>query len=778
MSVYLTDNVLTDTAWEVYEREFDPAQVVTTGSNYMIGNGYLGYRGTPAEWTADEYVACIVTDTWDRAAEGAMTELCNVPNALFVEPSEGDRRLSLFEGAHHDYERRIDLRTGVLSRRTTWGPAETPSISIREEKFASYDDVRLVVMRYRVEAHADLRITLRAGVDGRVWSLNGNHFRSSETFQDGGIVGNESRTVELDTRIVVAQACLRSGAQPVSVETDDDGLSVMRRLAYELGAGETVTLAVVASIHHSNDAEDPRAEALEAARAAVGAAADANAVYDELFERHRRHWDEMWRASDIGISDDREAQTLARFNVFHNVIHTPSHARLPVGARGLSSQVYQGAAFWDQETFNLPMFVYTRPELARSILEYRLDTLPGARRKARRLGYRGAFYAWTSGKTGDELFPDIFFTDVLTGRPLRNHFNCWQIHISPDIVYALWQYYEATSDWAFLVDTAAEIAFEVARFLVSRCLYRRDPGRYELIRLIGPDEYHENVDNNAYTMHVARYALEKAVVIHEELALHEPDRLASLASRIDLQDVEVEVWREHAEALFLPQPNSDSNLIEQFDGYFELEDITPDRLRERLIDPEEYWGWPNGIAVRTQVLKQADVLQLFTLFDGFDPEVLRANYDYYEPRTEHGSSLSPSVHAIIARRAGLHEEAERYFHEAATIDLYSKSRKVVSGGSFLGGIHTAACGGVWMAIVQGFAGFRVRSGGIELDPEIPERWGTLRFSVTYRGNALRVRIDRRAAAVTSADTNPAPVRVRLAGREQVVSPGGTIDFSI
>ncbi|MFW5835936.1 MAG: glycosyl hydrolase family 65 protein [bacterium] len=773
----LTENVLTDSGWEIYERALDPGQIVTTGSNYMIGNGYLGYRGTPAEWGADEYVACIVTDTWDRAPDSQMTELCNVPNALFVEPRLNGRALSLFDGPHHEYERRVDLRSGVFTRRTTWGSPTEPSVSVREEKLASYDDVRLLAMRYRLTAHRDATLTLRVGVDGHVWSLNGDHFRSTETFREDNVMGSESRTVELGTRIAVAQTCVRSGPEPTAEETEDDGRSVVRRFDYELSSGDEVVFAIVAAVYHSNDVEEPRSRAIRAAREAAGESHDANAVYEGLYECHRRHWDEMWRASDIGISGDLEVQTLARFNIYHNLIHTPAHARLPVGARGLSSQVYQGAAFWDQETFNLPMFVYTRPDLARSILEYRLDTLPGARRKARGLGYDGAFYAWTSGKTGDELFPDIFFTDVLTGRPIRNHFNCWQIHISPDVVYAVWQYYEATGDWNFLAESGAEIAFEVARFIVSRCLYRRDRDRYELIRLIGPDEYHENVDNNAYTMHLSRYALEIAVAIYEQLSTRDPERLAEIKARIGLDDGEVDVWREHVEKINLPQPDPESHLIEQFDGYFELEDITPDRLRERLIDPGEYWGWPNGIAVRTQVIKQADVLQLLTLIDGFSTDVLRANYEYYEPRTEHGSSLSPSVHAIVARRAGIAYEAERYFHEAATIDLYNKSRKVVSGGSFLGGVHTAACGGVWMAIVQGFAGFRVRDGAVQLEPAIPEGWGTVSFSVTYRGSVLRIRVAGTTVSVSSDEGNESAVTVRVRDRERAVAPGATSEFA-
>ena len=174
---------------------------------------------------------------------------------------------------------------------------------------------------------------------------------------------------------------------------------------------------------------------------------------------------------------------------------------------------------------------YTQPDLARNLVTYRHDTLNGARRKAKKLGYDGAFYAWTSGKTGDELFPDYFFTDVLTGRPIRNHFNCWQIHISPDVVYGIWTYYQATEDWLFIVDHGAEVAFEIAQFLVSRVHFKKDKNRYEIIRLLGPDEYHENVDNNAYTNYLTKYALEKAIYIFDKMKLNNPEEFNDLASK-------------------------------------------------------------------------------------------------------------------------------------------------------------------------------------------------------------------------------------------------------
>lgn len=770
----LSNQLHTDTGWEFYERTFDPQQVVTTGSNFMIGNGYLGYRGTLAEWDAEQHVACVVADTWDTAEPGRLTELCNVPNPLYFQVRVGDETLSAFTGATTDYARAMDLRCGLFSRRSTWRGPAPGALTIEEEKFASYDDIHLLAMRYRVTAEQDTDISVLTGIDGRVWSISGEHFRRTEAHVLGDaadLIAMDVVTVEEGTLIRVAEGLNIAGGVPVRTSVREVKHRVLRELTFQLRAGDTLTFEKFASVQHSNGVEDPQAGAVACVERARARG------FEALLAAHRQCWERMWAVSDIRIEGDPESQLLARFNVFHNIIHTPSHARLPVGARGLSCQVYQGAAFWDQETFNLPMYLYTQPELARHLLEYRYDTLDGARRKAERLGYRGAFYAWTSGKTGDELFPDFFFTDVLTGRPIRNHFNCWQIHISPDITYALWLYYDATGDWDFIERCGAEIAFEIARFIGSRVHLRVDLDRYELIRLLGPDEYHENVDNNAYTLYLSHFAVDRALVLYEQMQQRAPEQLRALCARIGLTDEELSYWRDILHRLYLPQPDADTGLVEQFDGFFGLEDTTPAELRQRLIDPGEYWGWPNGVAVHAQVLKQADLLQLFALLDDFSPEVMRANYEYYEPRTEHGSSLSPSVHALIATKAGLQDEAWRYFMEAATIDLYSRSKKVMSGGSFLGGIHTAACGGIWQVIVRGFAGFEIHDGALHFEPHLPARWQQFSFPLAFRDNHLEVTIDAGGVTVSAAAANPAAVPVVVGQQQLDVTPGSTETLS-
>ena len=761
----LKNNLSTQSGWEIIENSFSAEQLVTTGSNFMIGNGYMGYRGTFEEWEAEQFVACIVTDTWDKAPESRWSELCNVPNGLFTQLFVNGEMLSVFDGNTEEYFRALDMKSGLNQRKMRWYSSKGEGVELNVEKFASLENHHLLVMQYRFKALQDGSFKLRTGIDGRVWSINGEHFKSYQHSQEEDLLRMELRTSELDTAIVVTEGVQFHGPSPHNNTVVEEEKRIVRELEFQLEKNQEIVFLKVVSITHDNELSNPsetgKAEVTEGLREG----------YEQLRSAHQLKWDDFWNVSDIRINNHSEAQVLARFNVYQAFIATPTHENLPIGARGLSCQVYQGAAFWDQETFNLPMFVYTHPEIAKKLVSYRHDTLDGARRKAKNLGYYGAFYAWTSGKTGDELFPDYFFTDVLTGRPIRNHFNCWQIHISPDVVYGIWLYFEASQDWDFMVRYGAEVIFEVAQFLVSRVHFKKDKNRYEFIRLLGPDEYHENVDNNAYTNYLSKFSLEKASWIYSQLKLNEPEALSGIMEATGLSPQSVEDWNEISELLYLPQPDPNSKVIEQFDGYFQLEDVSPEDVRKRLIDPEEYWGWPNGIAVPTQVLKQADVIQLLAIMDGFSHEVLKANYEYYEPRTEHGSSLSPSVHALVASKTSHPEEAYRYFMEASTIDLYNASKKVMSGGSFLGGIHTAAAGGVWLIIIQGFGGFQLIQNGARFNPALPESWEGLAFKLVVNGCMIEVDISKKDISVRSHKSNTKEIEIELSDRLKHLKPG-------
>ena len=773
----LKDNLSTQTGWDIQESRFDPGQLVTNGSNYMVGNGYLGYRGTFPEWRKPEYVGCVVTDTYDNA-DGKWTELCTVPNGLFAEAEivdiVGDRSpVSLFTGSIFSYDRRLNFRYGVHSRTVEWGRGNSREVTIRDARFADYNDLHLVAATYQLQAHEDMRVRFTTGIDSDLWSLNGRHFLDVHPEAEDELLFVDTRTQERGIPVCVGSAVTMTGVEPVAAESRIERSDAYRAFDFDLSAGDVISFNQYMAVHTGNDTGFPR----DGVRASLKRAMTTG--YEALLVDHKQVWDSRWERCHIDIEGDSAAQTVLRYCLYQNAIATPMHTdHLPIGARGLSCQAYQGAAFWDQEIFNLPVFLYTEPQIAKRILMFRYRTLDGARRKARNLGYEGAFYAWVSSDSGEEICPSFFFKDVLTGRRIRNHFNDWQIHVAPDVAYILWKYWQATHDFDFMRDYGAEILFEVARFLWSRAFYNPARERYEYIRLLGPDEYHENVDNNPFTNVQARYVLSRALQMHDLLAEKAPDRLDLLRKRVGFSDEEIAWWRDMVERIYVKQPDPESGVIEQFDGFFDLEDTTPAELKKRLQDPGEYWGWPNGVAVHTQVSKQADIAQMFALHpDLWDRDTMRANFDYYEPRTQHGSSLSFSVYAMLAAWIGRLDKAHEYFMRSCTVDLFSTA-KSVSGGTFIGGIHTAASGVAWQIVVFGFAGAVVHADGIHLSPNLPSHWSRIRFLMTFRGQDVIFEVDVCTVRVRAPVENRKAVPVHVPGHAVTVEPGAEHEIAI
>lgn len=771
----LTDTLLADAnGWRLVESGWNADRAVAVGSNFLVGNGYLGYRGTSPEERAGGYVALVVTDTYD-CADGKWRELTTAPNPLFSTVSVDSIPLTI--ASAETVATTFDLASGEYRCRRTHRVGDT-AVVVDVERFADQRDLHALAQRITVTVDRDATVELTAGIDTMPWSLNGVHLPTIDCHSSDGALIASGTTVESGIDLVVGVATSVGGPDPTSTKApgdqpphEGDDLYVTHR-TWNLSAGSSVSVDSQAAVASSNDDSEPAALVEQSVRAA---SADGF-----LSRRHRlrERWAEIWSTMDVAIEGPVIDQAALRFSLYHNRICTPVHTeRLPIGARGLSCQAYQGAAFWDQEVYNLPAFLFTDPDVARSLLVYRHLTLDGARRKAARLGYDGAYYAWISGTTGDELCPDVFFHDVLTGRPIRNHFNVWQMHVAPDVVTTVERYVEVTGDVDFLVDHGAEIAFEVARFLRSFVRFDEYHGVYHNIRLLGPDEWHENVDDNAFTNHQTHRALAFAIRTHELMAESHPDELAALTVRLGLDVAEVDGWRCVHDRLLLPEPDATTMLIEQFDGFFDLEDVTPAEVRQRLIDPTEYWGWPNGVAVATQVSKQADVAMLLWLHaDRFDDATVRANYEYYEPRCSHNSSLSHAAYGMLSARLGDAATALEHFRATATVDLLNTNHAVVAG-TFIGGIHTAACAGTYQLAVNGIGGLDVADGVVTLSPALPDEWTSLTYTVRLRGQQLTSTLRRDEVTWTADSANTDAVAVKM-GRSDapptLVEPDATV----
>ena len=756
--------------WNLQIESLNEEQLVHYGSNLLCGNGYLGYRGTLDEWGKNQYQACIVTDTYDMA-DGKWRELSNSPNALTTDLRLEKEKIGDYPGQDKMItELDFNYKYGIFKRVSE--SKKDNNIKIVSERFASYDNLHLIANSYQLKNIDKNEIELKFGINGDVWDLNGSHLEnfSGEYDSNKNILYLKANTVESRITLVTALSYKfkKGKIENVKVENEEKSIYLFINLKAE---SDKIELERNMIVYSSNDLEDPLKAALNDAAAVL------ESGYQKLKEKHQAVWDKKWELMDIKIKGNILDQLAVRFNLYHNIIAAPAHSdHLPIGARGLSCQAYQGSAFWDQEIFNLPMFLFTETETAKNILKYRYHTLNGARKKAKDLGYTGAFYAWISGKSGKELCPSFFFKDVISGRKIRNHFNDWQIHVSPDISYTIWKYYLATGDLDFVVNYGVEILFEVARFLHSRVHFNQYKDQYEIIRLLGPDEYHENVDNNAFTNYQSHFALKKALYFYYKMENEYPEKLEEIKEKIELSESEITAWQHISEKIYLPQPD-ENNLIEQFDGYFDLEDTTAEVLKGRLIDKEEYWGWPNGVAVFTQVIKQADVIQLFTLHDNFSEDVLAANYDYYEPRTQHGSSLSPSQYAVVAARLGRAEETYDYFKKSVFIDLMS-TNKAVSGGTFIGGVHTAAAGGIWQLIINGFAGMKIDRDGLSFNPVLCQEWEEVDFNLNYQNKKFKVTLNQNEFKLKAALENDELLEFSVFENEYDLKPAEEITVKL
>ena len=705
--------------WTLEKNGFDPADIASDGNRFLCANGFMGLRGVPEEAGSELFPAITLAGVYDQYRD-RWREPVNAPNCLFVRTAFNGREYALGPKPHEAHRCELDYRSGIYRRETDFGP-----ITVRSERFAYMPLCHLLADRYQVTAHEDGELTIRAGISTDIWDINGPHLFDFQ-FGQGDVLTVQAITGQKGIKVAVSQYIQKDfEAEESRIQ---DGTGVFRLLRCPVRKGQTLTLDIFAAVHTSEDTTDPL-ERCTHVRDLMG--------YDQLKARHISAWDEIRKRSEISLEGSDEAALALHASQYHLNCVAPRHAiSMSIPARGLSGQTYKGAIFWDSEIFFFPMFVYTQAEIARSLLRYRIETLPGALKKAAEYGYRGAFYAWESQEGGAEGCTNFNVVDVFTHRPVRTYFRDKQIHISADIAYALRQYYAITGDRTLLEESGAKVILECARFCLSRANTRLDQQEIDFADVIGPDEYHERVTNNAFTNHMIRSCLESALSL-EQIFADDPGFLAALLREMDYE----KDWTLLSDAAScIRGPRLKNGVIEQFDGYFDLEDCSLETVRGRLCDPREYWGGDHGVAGTTQIIKQADVIAMMALFpEDFTDQEVAKNWAYYEPRTEHGSSLSACMYALTACRIGRLDEAWRLFMKTAEIDV-TGGGKQWAGEIYIGGTHPASNGGAWMIAALGFAGLRVRNGIPELHPNLPRQISRLTFPITAGGRRMTVEV--------------------------------------
>jgi trehalose/maltose hydrolase-like predicted phosphorylase len=486
--------------------------------------------------------------------------------------------------------------------------------------------------------------------------------------------------------------------------------------------------------------------------------ADVGSTFDGMVERHRGVWSERWEDAAVSIGGHDGLQSALRFALYHTLSAAPvNEGRSSMGARNLSGEAYHGHVFWDTEIFLVPVLALTRPEAARSALLYRYRTLSAARARARSLGYDGALYAWESTDTGEErtpasvILPDGSLLRILNGE--QEH------HISAAVPYAVMLYWRATGDGAFMRDHGAEMMFECARFWNSRVTQTDDS--FSIKKVIGPDEYHLGVDNDAYTNTMAAWTLNEAA----RLARAQNERGSAEMKALARPD-EVAEWESTAARIARSTFHAPA-VVEQFDGFFSLKNVDVAAYRRAGVPIDVAVG-PEAIQ-DLRAVKQADVLMAAALApDLWSEDALRRNFAYYEPLTAHTSSLSPPIHALLSAWLRDGERCVAYLDQTAAIDMGAGFRGAA------GGVHLAALGGLWQAAVFGLAGFKFSEAEIAFDPFLPAPLTDLSFNLRWRGRRIAVQIDN-GGALTVRNDGP-PVSVRVNRQVRVVNAGALATF--
>ena len=712
-----------DALWRLEEDGYQAALEHEVESRFAIGNGFLGVRGSLEQPMVGSRPRTFIAGLFDTpSGEVPLPKLVRGPDWLRFQLLVAGEPLALEAGQTLAHGRTIDFRRGALLGEWRQRDSAGRIVRLRTQRFVSLANRALAVQVVWFEVDQPTPLALEAWIEPSPDELC--LIRTGPPLQVW-------RTVQAAKQLAVASTmALRLGERKIRPMSGDATRSIWR---WNATPAQPAIFARIVAFARGDAEDDGEAAAYAALRRAR------RTGIPGLTLAHTRAWAERWTISDVVVEGDEVAQRALRFACYHLIsAANPDDPRVSIGARSLTGDAYLGHVFWDTEIFLLPFYTHTWPAAAHALLRYRFHTLLAARAKAARLGYRGALYAWESADTGDEATPP--YVRGPDGQVITIRCGTEEQHISADVAYAVWQYWQATADVPFLLDAGAEIILETARFWASRGTLESD-GRYHIRGVIGPDEYHEGIDDNAYTNGMAQWNIERGLEVADLLRTRWPKRWAALREQLDITPAELNAWRDVATRLVTGLDKT-SDLLEQFAGFFDLEPIDLAAYTPRTAPMDVLLGHER--TQRSQVIKQADVVMLLALlWDRYPAAVRAANFHYYEPRCGHGSSLSPAMHALVAARLGDVERAAGYFHQAAAIDLDDTMGNAASG------VHIATLGGLWQAAVFGFGGISHTPAGLRCDPHLPATWRALRFPVQWRGRLVRIALSQAPLTLTA-----------------------------
>jgi alpha,alpha-trehalase len=795
--------------WTLTYEGYDPQDEGLREALCTLGNGVLASRGAAPECRADgvHYPGTYRAGLFNRLAdeidgvEVTNESMVNLPNWLVLSfRVDGGAWFLPSEAELVEYRIALDLRRGVLTRHLCAELAPGQRLSVTQRRIVHMVEPQLAALETTFGAEGfSGTLTVRSAIDTAVRNTGVERYRDLSDLHldvitqeevDDRCVGVVTETNQSHVRIAeVARTRVvgRDGADGGESRRrwfEDDGL-VGHEFDLDLVDGEPVTVEKVVAVVAGGD--PAITEPYESAIRKVGAAPG----FDELLRSHVAQWGQLWDRFEVRFGGRGSVGHILNLHTFH-ALQTTSHNTIDrdvgVPARGLHGEAYRGHIFWD-EVFILPYLNMRMPVLTRSLLLYRHRRLAEARTRAREAGHAGAIFPWQSGSDGREESQQMHLNPV-SGEWKPDHSQL-QRHINLAIAYDVWQYVETTADRDFLRYYGLELIVEIARFFASMATYDRLEDRYHIRGVMGPDEFHDGypdrdqpgLDDNAYTNVMVVWTLQRTFELLELLPEHARH---DACAELDVTPAELDRWKDLTRRMFVPFHGDD--IISQFAGYDELEELDWDGYRERYGDIHRLdrilhseGDTPN----RYKVAKQPDVLMLFYLLTAdevhrimrslgyrWSPERIPETIEYYRARTSHGSTLSAVVTAwLLARsdRAGSWSLFERAL-ESDIADIQS--------GTTPEGIHLGAMTGTLDLVQRGYTGLTVEQDQLHFDPALPTEVPRLDLLMYYRGHHLRVSLDHEMLRVSAPASELAPVSIGCNGRRARLAAGATVTFEL
>ncbi len=737
--------------WKIIENKFTPDNNKISESLFSLGNGKLGLRGNFAEKYSGEtlqgsYLAGIYypdktkVGWWKNGYPEYFAKVLNSCNWIGLNIILNESELDLNNCEIKEFSRHLDMKEGVLYRNCTVTTKEGITLNIKSERFCSMSDDHTAALTYEIEIlKGQGTMALNAYLDSNVENEDSNYDEkfwneiSLKEFSKG--IFNEAITKK--TGFHAAHACINevslNNKHVESINTTKSEKYISQNYELTFDNDSTIKITKYLGIHTSFDTpKDLELRTIESCQSIF------NKTFAKAKEEHVEAWANKWNECDIEIKGDESAQQGIRFNIFHlHQTYSGKDSRLNIGPKGFTGEKYGGSTYWDTEAYCLPFYLSTADqEVGRNLLIYRHNQLQKAIENAEKLGF----------ENGAALYPMV----TINGEECHNEWEITfeEIHRNGAIAYAIYDYIRYTGDENYMAEYGIDVLIAISRFWAQRFNYSEAKKLYVMLGVTGPNEYENNVNNNWYTNYIARWCLQYCVKSIEGLK----DSKEEILARSNFDVKELELWNKIIEKVYLPE-DKELGIFLQQDNFLDKEQILVKDLDPKHLPLNQKWSWDR--ILRSVFIKQADVLQGIYFFEeDFDMKVIEQNFDFYEPRTVHESSLSPCVHVILASLLGRKEKAYEMYLRTSRLDIDDYNNDTEDG------LHITSMAGTWMSIVKGFGGMRVKDHCLYFNPLLPDHWEEVSFKITYRRQLLKVKIDQNKLYLLNESAQPMSVYIK------------------